>query len=325
MRQDFSFRISRKNRKSNFKGVNKSGQKLGALVAAFLANVGIAISKFIAFIVTGSASMLAEAIHSMADSSNQVLLYFGGREAKKSPTKEHPFGFGRAHFLYAFLVSIILFSLGGAFAIYEGIHKIIRPEMIESPVIAYVVLGIAVLLEGFALKTALHEARSFKPESQDWWQFLRRTKSVNHIVLALEDSTALIGLSVAAIGITLTLTTGNPVWDGVASLVIGLLLATVALVLYREIRSLLIGESVSPRIGREMREIILGVEGVDKILDLKTIYTGPTEMLVTMEIEVSKNKTAKSIDSMVHEIEYGIRSTFSAAKLIYIEPHTPEK
>lgn len=293
---------------------------MGAVLAAFLANVGIGISKFIAFIFTGSSAMLAEAVHSVADSSNQVLLYMGSRKAKKAPTRDHPFGFGRAHFLYAFMVSIVLFSLGGAFAMYEGVHKIIEPKSIDAPLVAYAVLIIAVILEGSALRTALKEAKTFKPKGQDWWEFLRRTKSVNHIVLALEDSAALIGLSFALLGVTLSIVTANPVWDGVATLFIGVLLASVAIILFREVQSLLIGESVNALSERTMRKIAMSVDSVNQVVDLKTLYTGPSEIFIAMKITVDEDKDIREISEAIDTIEAKLRHVFPIARLIYIEP-----
>lgn len=295
-------------------------ERKGAIFAAFAANVGIAISKFIAFFFTGATSMLAEAVHSLADSSNQILLLIGGKQSRRQPTRAHPFGYGRAHFVYAFMVSIVLFLLGGAFAIYEGIEKVRHPIMIESPAVAYVVLAIAMLFEGLALRTALREAKTFKPQHQNWWQFLHSTKSVNHVVLALEDSAALTGLSFAAIGITLALVTGQPIWDGIATLCIGALLLVVAAILFREVQSLLIGEAVDAATERRLRKTILSVEEIDRVVDLKTLYTGPNEVFIAMKITVGGRATAKSIAQAIDEVEARIRRELPIARLIYIEP-----
>ncbi len=292
----------------------------GAILAAFIANVGIAISKMIAFMVTGASSLLAEAVHSLADSSNQILLYIGTKKSRKAPSRTHPFGYGRAHFVYAFMISIVLFILGGAFAMYEGIHKILHPAMIESPVVAYIVLVLAVLLEGFALRTALREAREFKPKGQNWWRFLRDTKSVNHVVLAMEDSAALLGLSFAAMGITLSLVTGNPIWDAVATLMIGGLLIFVAVFLFREIQSLLIGESADRETEQKMQDVVMSVKDVDHLVDLKTLYTGPNELFIAMKIIVSGSDSAKTVAAAIDEVEARLRREFPIARLIYIEP-----
>ncbi len=292
----------------------------GAIFAAFAANVGIAISKFIAFLLTGATSMLAEGVHSLADSSNQVLLLIGSKQSRRAPTRVHPFGYGRAHFVYAFMISIVLFLLGGAFAIYEGLQKLSHPTMIEAPVVAYIVLCIAVVFEGLALRTALREAKQFKPQKQNWWQFLRATKSVNHVVLALEDSAALLGLSFAGIGITLTLLTENPLWDTVATMMIGLLLVCVAVFLFREVKSLLIGESVDPAMEKKIRDTVLSVEAIDQVVDLKTLYTGPNELFVAMKVIVGSHDSAKGVAWAIDEVEARLRRDFPIARLIYIEP-----
>jgi cation diffusion facilitator family transporter len=291
-----------------------------AVYAAFAANAGIAVSKFIAFLITGASSMLAEAVHSAADSSNQILLIIGDKQSRRQPSRTHPFGYARAHFLYAFIVSIVLFSLGGVFALYEGIKKIEDPHMLTSPLVAYIVLATAILFEGLALRTALREARSFKPKDQSWWQFLKHTKSVNHVVLTLEDSAALLGLSFATIGITLSLLTDNPVWDGIATLCIGTLLIVVAIILFREIKSLLIGEAVDPATERQMREMILSVEAVDRVVDLKTLYVGPRELFVAMKVTVGAEDSASVVAQAIDEIEARLRREFPIARLIYVEP-----
>ena len=264
--------------------------------------------------------MLAEAVHSMADSSNQILLYIGTKKSRKAPSRVHPFGYGRAHFVYAFMISIVLFVLGGVFAMYEGIHKVLHPTMIEAPMVAYAVLVAAMLLEGFALRTAMKEAKEFKPKNQTWWRFLQDTKSVNHVVLAMEDSAALLGLSFATMGITASLLTQNPVWDAVATMMIGGLLVFVAIFLFREIQSLLIGESVDADTDKKMRKVVMSVEDVDHLVDLKTLYTGPNELFIAMKIIVSGNDSAKVVANAIDEVEARLRREFPIARLIYIEP-----
>lgn len=297
-----------------------TSENKGAIFASFAANIGVGISKFIAFLITGASSMLAEAVHSVADSSNQLLLLRGGKQSRKQPTQTHPFGYGRVHFLYAFIVAIVLFSLGGVFAIYEGVGKIRHPHMIEAPLVAYAVLVIAMFLEGFALRTALREAKGFKPAHQGWWAFLRHTKSVNHVVLTLEDSAALIGLSCAMIGITLSLVTGNPMWDGISSLLIGALLVSVAGILFVEVKSLLIGEAVDEETEQKMRDIILSVDDVDHVVDLKTLYTGPNELFIAMKVTVGAEDSARLVAQAIDKVEARLRKEFPIATLIYIEP-----
>jgi cation diffusion facilitator family transporter len=216
-----------------------------AIVAAFLANLGIAISKFFAFAVTGSASMLAEGIHSIADTGNQGLLFLGGRRSRKPPTEEHPFGFGTERYFWAFIVALVLFTLGSLFALYEGVHKLLDPKELDSPIWAFAVLAIAIVLEGLSLRTARKEADPTR-RGRSWWRFIRTTKSPELPVVLLEDTGALIGLVFAFIGISLAVITGNPRWDAVGSIGIGLLLGVIAVVLAIEMKSLLIGEAVSP-------------------------------------------------------------------------------
>lgn len=292
----------------------------GAIFASFAANMGVGVCKFAAFLITGASSMFAESVHSVADSSNQLLLLLGGKRSKKAPTQIHPFGYARTHFLYAFIVAIVLFSLGGVFAIYEGIAKIRHPHMIESPAVAYAVLIIAILLEGFALRTAVREVKAFKPARQSWWGFIRQTKSVNHVVLVLEDTAALIGLATAFIGITLSLVTHNPIWDGISTLLIGVLLVIVAGILFAEVQSLLIGEAVDSETEKKIREIILSVEDVDHVVDLKTLYLGPQELFIAMKVTIGKEDSAIAIAHAIDTVEARLRKEFPIAKLIYVEP-----
>ena len=215
---------------------------LRAVLAALGANVGIAVTKLVAFAFTGSASMLAESVHSLADSGNQALLLLGRSRARQAQTEEHPFGFGRERYFYAFVVAVVLFTVGAVFSLYEGVHKIISPEQIRSPVVAFVVLGIAMALESFSLRTAVHETNLVRGRN-GWTAFIRRAKAPELPAILLEDLAALTGLVFATAGVALTVITGNGVWDGAGSLAIGVLLGCVAAVLAVEMKSLLIGES----------------------------------------------------------------------------------
>jgi cation diffusion facilitator family transporter len=292
----------------------------GAIFTSLAVNVGIGLSKIVAFLITGATSMLAEGIHSFVDSSNQILLLVGSANAKKAPTKTHPFGYGRAHFLYGFIVAIVLFTLGGIFAIYEGVHKIQDPHPTENVLVAYIVLAISITLEAFALRTVLKEARTFKPQDQTWWRFIRQTKSVNHIVLLFEDTAALTGLSFAVIGVTLSILTHNGVWDGYATVLIGLLLVAVASILFIEVKSLLIGEGADEKTVAIIRGQILAVEAVNQIIDLKTLYVGPNEMLITMKVAVDVEDSARLVANAIDEIEERIRVAVPAAREITVEP-----
>ncbi len=200
-----------------------SSEGLRAVLAALGANLGIAVTKLVAFAITGSASMLAESVHSVADSGNQALLLVGRRRARQEQTEEHPFGFGRERYFYAFIVAVVLFTVGAVFSVYEGVHKIISPEPIQSPVVAFVVLIIAMGLESFSLRTAVHETNLVRGRN-GWRAFIRRAKAPELPAILLEDLAALIGLVFALVGVALTVITGDPVWDGAGSLAIGILL-----------------------------------------------------------------------------------------------------
>ena len=226
-------------------GSGEHGESTGAILAAFLANMGIAVTKFAGFLVTGASSLLAEAIHSVADSSNQGLLFWGGKAAKQAPTELHQFGYGRSRYFWAFIVAAVLFSVGGIFSIYEGVHKIQHPEALDSPIVAFVILGVAMIFESFALRTAVRHARPHRGELS-WPDYIRRSRSPELPVLLLEDSAALVGLSFALIGVALSEITGDPVWDGIGTLGIGLLLVCVAGLVATEMKSLLLGESATP-------------------------------------------------------------------------------
>ena len=216
-----------------------------AVIAALGANLGIAVIKFIAFAITASTSMLAEGVHSLVDSGNQVLLLIGGKRSRRQATAEHPFGYGRDRYVYGFLVALMLFSAGGLFALYEGIHKILHPHPLESPIVAFAVLALAIILESFSLRTAVHESRPLKGSSS-WPQFIRRAKVPELPVVLLEDVAALVGLVLALFGVTMATITDDGVWDGIGTVCIGALLITVAVILVVETKSLLLGESASP-------------------------------------------------------------------------------
>lgn len=216
-----------------------------AILAALAANAGIAAAKFVGYFITGSSSMLAEAVHSVADTSNQGLLLFGQREARKEPDSLHQFGYGRSRYFYSFVVALVLFSLGSIFALYEGYHKISHPAPLTSPLVAIVILVVAIGLESFSFRTAMVESRPLKGKSS-WWQFIRRSRSPELPVVLLEDTGALIGLVFALAGVGLTVLTDNPVWDGIGTALIGVLLGVIAVILMVEMHSLLIGEGPRP-------------------------------------------------------------------------------
>jgi cation diffusion facilitator family transporter len=290
-----------------------------AIAAAFAANVGIAIAKFVGFLVTGSSAMLAESIHSVADSSNQGLLFLGGRQARRAPTVLHPFGYGRARYFWSFVVAVVLFLLGGLFSAYEGISKIRDPHDISSPAIALAILGVAIVFEGFALRTAVRHAR---PElrGRSWWRYIRTSRSPELPVLLLEDSGALVGLTFAASGIVLALLTGNPVFDGLGTLAIGVLLVGIAIVLALEMQSLLLGESAAPDTVRRIEHELGQGPGVARVVQLLTQHLGPDDLLVAATLEFDPKLSAEDVAQAIDESETRVRAAVPIAHLIYLEP-----
>jgi cation diffusion facilitator family transporter len=256
-----------------------------AIFAAFIANLGIAVAKFAAFLITGSTSMMAESIHSLADTGNQGLLFLGGARAKKEPDEEHQFGYGSERYFWAFVVALVLFSLGALFSLYEGIEKLSHPHELESPAVAFVVLGLAMVLEGFSLRTAVHESRPHKG-TLGWWQFIRRTKTPELPVVLLEDVGALFGLVFAFVGLGLAVITGDTRYDAIGSIVIGLLLGVIAVVLAIEMKSALIGESADPLVSASIRNAIETSPEVRTIIHLRTLQLGPEELLVATKLDI---------------------------------------
>jgi cation diffusion facilitator family transporter len=291
-----------------------------AIVAALVANLGIAVTKFVAFVLTGSSSMLAESIHSVADSGNQGLLLVGGRRARRAATPEHPFGYGRERYIYAFIVSIVLFSVGGLFALYEGWHKLQHPEPIDSwQWVPIVVLLVAIGLESYSFRTAIVESNHVRGD-QTWKQFVRRAKAPELPVVLLEDFAALVGLVLALFGVGLTLVTDDGVWDGIGTVLIGLLLVTVAVVLAIETKSLLLGEGATREATARIEAALVADEGVERIIHMKTLHLGPDELLVAAKIAVRHGDTAAEVARTIDATEARIRAAEPIARVIYIEP-----
>jgi cation diffusion facilitator family transporter len=300
--------------------VSAGGGGTRAIIAALAANLGIALTKFVAWALTGSSSMLAEAIHSVADSGNQGLLLLGGKRAARKATPEHPFGYGRERYIYAFIVSIVLFSIGGLFALYEGYHKIQHPEAIESwQWVPVLVLVVALGLEGFSFRTAIQESNHTRGNTS-WVAFVRRAKAPELPVVLLEDAGALVGLVFALLGVVLTLITHNGVWDGLGTAAIGLLLVTIAAVLAVETKSLLLGESATPEDVATIERAVLDGPGVERIIHMKTLHLGPEELLVAAKIAVPRSESAEEVARHINETEARIRTALPIARVIYIEP-----
>lgn len=294
----------------------QSGTK--AVLAALGANLGIAVLKFIAFGITRSSSMLAEGVHSLVDSGNQGLLLLGGKRAGRAATDEHPFGYGRDRYVYGFLVALVLFSLGGLFALYEGVEKLLHPHKIDSPIVAIVVLVGAIGLESFSLRTAVVESRKTKG-TQSWVEFIRRAKAPELPVVLLEDIAALIGLALALAGVSLAAATGNGSWDGLGTCAIGVLLIAVAFILMVETKSLLLGESANAPTREVIAEALVG-NGVERVIHLRTLHLGPDELLVAAKIAVPQAQTAAAVAAAIDAAEARVRDRVPIARVIYLEP-----
>jgi cation diffusion facilitator family transporter len=298
-----------------------------AVVAALLANTGIAVMKFLAFALTGASSMLAEGIHSVADSGNQVLLLVGGKRAQREATPQHPFGFGRERYIYSFLVAIVLFSVGGLFALYEAYHKAhevhggLPNELIDGKWwwVAVVVLVGAIVMESFSFRTAIVESNRTR-EGASWVEFIRRAKSPELPVILLEDFAALIGLVLALLGVVLSKVTGNGYFDVAGTAAIGLLLVAVAVVLAVETKSLLLGESASPQAQARLRERLEATPGVERVIHMRTLHLGPEELLVAVKIGVSSTATAADVAASIDAAERAMREAEPTAQVIYVEP-----
>jgi cation diffusion facilitator family transporter len=290
-----------------------------AIIAAMFANLGIALTKFVAFLITTSSSMLAEAVHSLADTGNQALLLVGGRQSRRRATPEHPFGYGRDRYIYAFIVSVVLFSVGGLFALYEGYHKIVDPHPIERWYVAVGVLLVAIALEAFSFRTAIVESNKVRSK-QSWPEFVRRAKAPELPVVLLEDLGALIGLNFALIGVALAVWTGNGVWDGIGTVGIGLLLVVIAAVLAVEMKSLLLGEAASPVAQERIKAALISQTGVDSVIHIRTLHLGPDELLVAAKIAVNGSATGAEVAATIDAAEAAIRAAEPTARNIYIEP-----
>jgi cation diffusion facilitator family transporter len=289
-----------------------------AIIAALLANAGIATAKFIGWLITGSSSMLAEAVHSVADTSNQGLLLLGGRQAKRRATTEHPFGYGRDRYFYSFVVALLLFTLGSVFALYEGIHKLESHEPLTSPLVAVGILVVAIGLESYSFRTAIKESRPLKG-SGTWWQFIRQSKVPELPVVLLEDFGALIGLVLALLGVGLTVLTGDSIYDAFGTIAIGLLLGVIAVILIIEMKSLLIGEGATGPVLSRITEGLTG-GGVARVLHVRTQYIGPEELLVAAKIALTPGLPVEDVAREIDAAEARVREAVPDARLIYLEP-----
>ncbi|WP_053723274.1 cation diffusion facilitator family transporter [Saccharothrix sp. NRRL B-16348] len=289
-----------------------------AIIAALVANAGIAVAKFVGFLITGSSSMLAESVHSVADTSNQGLLLLGQKTARRKATLNHPFGFGRDRYFYSFIVALMLFSLGSVFALYEGIHKLESHEELSSPIVAVLILVVAIGLETYSFRTAIVESKAIKGDAT-WWQFIRQSKVPELPVVLLEDAGALFGLVLALMGVGLSTLTGDPVWDAIGTICIGALLGVIAIILIVEMKSLLIGEGAAPA---ELDVIVDQLTGgkVQRVIHIKTQYIGPDELLVAAKIALNPGLSITEVAEAIDAAEQRVREKVPAARLIYLEP-----
>jgi cation diffusion facilitator family transporter len=298
---------------------NTGAESRIAVFAALAANIGIALSKFVAFAFTGSSSMLAEGVHSTADSGNQVLLLIGGWRAQQSASAQHPFGYGRYRYLYGFLVALMIFLLGGVFALYEGIGKLRHPHELDNPAWAFGVLAAAIVLESFSLRTAVRQSADYR-KGASWWRFIRDAKVPELVVVVLEDFGALVGLTFALVGVGLATLTENARWDGLGSLAIGALLVAVAVVLSIEMRSLLIGESAAPHVVQAIERSLAGQDGIERVIHLRTMHLGPEELLIAAKIGVDADESAARLAVLIDAAERRVRDAIPYDCYIFLEP-----
>jgi cation diffusion facilitator family transporter len=284
------------------------------------ANGAIAIAKFVGFLLTKSTSMLAESVHSVADTANQGLLLLGGRKAQREATAQHPFGYGRERYFWSFVVALMLFSLGGLFATFEGIEKIRHPHELESPEIAIGILVFSILAEAFSFRTAIAEALHVKEPAVGWWRFIRRSKQPELPVVLLEDFGALVGLVLALIAVSISLVTGDAMWDGIGTLCIGILLLIIATILAIEMKSLLLGESASESDVQRISAAIEIEPSVTRLLHMRTQHIGPDELLVAAKIELVDGLSMVEVTEAVNRVETSVRRAVPAARIMYLEP-----
>lgn len=290
-----------------------------AVVAALMANIGIAISKFVAFFFTGSSSMLSEAIHSVADSGNQVLLLVGNKRSHKPADDQHPFGYGRRRFVYGFVVAIVLFMVGGLFSLYEGFHKWQHPEPLDDWWIAVVVLVVAIGLEGFSFRTAIREANHSRGD-RSLAAFVRDARQPELPVILLEDAGALVGLMFALVGVGMAVITGDGRWDAVGAMAVGTLLVVIAIFLAMEMTAMLVGESALPEEVAAIRLALESAEGVERVIHLRTLHVGPDELLVGAKIAIRAGDTGAQIAAAIDAAESALRTAVPTAKYVFLEP-----
>ena len=298
-----------------------SGTGRRAVVAALLSNLGVATTKFVGFLITGSSALLAETLHSIADTGNQALLLLGARRAREAPSPARPFGRGRERYFWAFVVGLVLFGLGGVFSLCEGVRKLRAGEhAVTSPIVGVSLLLVAFVIEGLSLRTAVAEARTIRPAGQSWWRFIRRTRNPEVTVVLLEDGAAIVGLTLALAGVGAAWATGDPVWDAAATIGIGVLLCLVAGLLTTEMKSLLIGETVSDAMSQALWAAIDGVDGVDRVLNLRTEHIGPEQILVCTKVAVTGPADLDRVIDVIDAVEAAVVGLMPNTLTCYVEP-----
>lgn len=298
--------------------MNEGSRK--AIIAAFFANLGIAVSKFVGFLITGSAGLAAEAVHSLADTGNQGLLMLGAKRSVKARDEEHPFGHERERYFWAFIVALVLFSMGGLFALYEGIHKFRNPHETDNMGIAVGILIVAILLESYSLRTAVKETAHVKPPHQSYWQFIRTAKQPELPTVLLEDVAAETGLFLALAGVLLAHYTHEPRWDAVGSIAIGVLLVVVAFILGAEMKGLLIGETALPETRIALAKALRGHQHIQEVIYLHTEHLGPDALLVAAKAIFDPALSSADVSRSIDEAEAAMRAAVPSARFIFIEP-----
>ncbi|MBP6639219.1 MAG: cation transporter [Bacteroidia bacterium] len=298
-----------------------AGNSTRVVVVAFVMNLGIAVAKYIAFLVTGSAAMLAESVHSLADTVNQIFLFLGIRRSAKAASPSHQFGYGMEQYVFSFLVAILIFSLGGAYSLYEGTHKIMHPsEKLEHADINLIILGIAIALEGYSSFIATKELKKTKG-AISFFKYIRKTKDQVLVTVIFEDYAALLGLVIAGLGMTLYLITGNVLFDSIATILIGVLLVGIAVILYREAKSLLVGEAASVEDQAKIREAFENHPAVERLDELLTMHLSATQILVNAHVKFRGGLTLEEVENIIDEIEYVIVDAVPEVFKIFIETH----
>lgn len=290
-----------------------------AVEVAFGANAGIAAAKFAGYLLTGSSAMLAESVHSLVDTANELLLMVGKRQARKSPDALHQFGYGRSRYFYSFVVALLVFAMGAVFALVEGYHKIRHPTPVSQPAVAVTILLVAALLDGYSLRTARKQSKRLKG-SANWWQFIRATRTPEPPVVLLEDSAALLGVSLAFVGVMATTATGNPLWDALGTLGIGVLLGVIAGILIVETHSLLIGESATGAHCTVIRSALQQAERVERVAEMRTQYLAPDELLVIAKVVFPAGMGLQAAVEAMGNAEARVREALPAVREVYLQP-----